>query len=56
MGTKNSLFPELKAHGVNIEKAENEKYLGDIISKDCLNKINIQSRKGKGIGIVSQIK
>ena len=38
-----------------IDKVENEKYLGDKISNDRKNKININERKAKGLGIVAQI-
>ena len=38
-----------------LEKINEEKYLGDIISVDGKNSKNIQARKGKAIGIVNQI-
>ena len=38
-----------------IEKTENEKYLGDVISCNGKNDNNIQKRKERGIGIISQI-
>ena len=41
--------------GILGSKTDTEKYLGDLISSDGSNKKNIQARKEKGIGIVSQI-
>ena len=38
-----------------LEMTDNEKYLGDIISKDGSNTKNIESRRNKGFGIVNQI-
>ena len=42
-------------HGETILVEDKEKYLGDHISNDCSNKINITERKNKGIGIVAKI-
>ena len=38
-----------------MDTVENEKYLGDIIAADRSNTKNIQKRKSKGVGSVSQI-
>ena len=38
-----------------IEDTSNEKYLGDIISKDGRNTLNIKARIGKGRGIIKKI-
>ena len=38
-----------------MEKVTSDKYLGDIISNDGKNRLNIESRVAKGVGIVSQI-
>ena len=38
-----------------IESTENERYLGDLISRDGKNILNIKSRVAKGIGIVNKI-
>ena len=40
---------------VMMEESEEEKYLGDIITHDGMNKKNIAARKGKGYGIVERI-
>ena len=55
MGKNNSICPDLKVHGVTIESDIKEKYLGDQVASDCSNKENIEMRKSKGLGIVSQI-
>ena len=55
MGKKNMLCPDLKAHEDTIKSDSKEKYLGDQVASDCTNKENIDMRKGKGLGIVSQI-
>ena len=39
-----------------MDKSNEEKYLGDIITDDGSNKRNIDARKGKGFGIINQIK
>ena len=38
-----------------MEESVEEKYLGDIITHDGMNKKNIAARKGKGYGIVERI-
>ena len=38
-----------------LEKLDEDKYLGDIISVDGKNSKNIQARRGKAVGIVNQI-
>ena len=38
-----------------MEKVFSDTYLGDIISSDGKNKLNIENRVSKGLGIVSQI-
>ena len=40
---------------VQVEVADKEKYLGDILSNDGKNTKNILARKGKGLGVVDQI-
>ena len=46
---------ELKVHGCPMEKVESDTYLGDILSSNGKNTTNIESRVGKGLGIISQI-
>ena len=38
-----------------MEKVSSDTYLGDIVSSDGKNRLNIESRVAKGLGIVSQI-
>ena len=38
-----------------MERVTSDCYLGDIISSDGKNKLNIEARVAKGLGIVSQI-
>ena len=40
---------------VEMEDSNEEKYLGDLITSDGLNKKNIAARKGKGFGIIDKI-
>ena len=49
------LCPTLRAHDIPIEKVDNEKYVGDIISHNGKHTSNITSRRSKGIGIVNEI-
>ena len=39
----------------DMKKADSEKYLGDILSSDGKNLRNINARKNRGTGIVTQI-
>ena len=55
IGKPNNICPELKVHEENMKDSECEKYLGDIISSSATNKQNINSRRDKGFGIVSEI-
>ena len=45
----------LKVHGCPMTEVSSDTYLGDIISRDGKNTLNIDKRVGKGLGIVSQI-
>ena len=48
--------PAIFAHGTQIKKSQDEKYLGEIFSSGKKgNKINIEKRKQKGLGIISEI-
>ena len=55
IGKRNENCPKLKVHGYDMEKVSSDCYLGDIISSDGKNKLNIEARVAKGLGIVSQI-
>ena len=45
----------LQVHGTLMEVVKNDTYLGDILTNDGKNKLNIEARVAKGLGIVSQI-
>ena len=47
--------PQLKVHGAVMKESEQEKYLGDKISKAANIKATINDRVTKGYGIVSEI-
>ena len=55
IGKRNENCPKLKVHGYDMERVTSDCYLGDIISSDGKNKLNIEARVAKGLGIVSQI-
>ena len=55
MGERNDNCPDLKVHGEKIQTVESDMYLGDVISGDGTNKLNIQKRVSKGLGIISQL-
>ena len=52
---KHSDCPPLKVHGCPMERVSSDTYLGDVISSDGKNTLNIDSRVAKGLGLVSQI-
>ena len=49
------MCPTFRAHDIPIEKVNNEKYVGDIISHNGKHTSNITSRRSKGIGVVNEI-
>ena len=55
VGKPSTLCPELLIHGYPMEKVNQDTYLGDIISFDASNSLNIKDRVGKGVGIMSDI-
>ena len=55
VGKPSTLCPELQIHGYPMEKVNQYTYLGDIISFDASNSVNIKDRVGKGVGIISDI-
>ena len=56
VGDINSLCPDLRVHGANMELVGSDTYLGDIISADGKNFLNIKNRISRGNGIIAQIK
>ena len=55
IGKQNSPCRDMKVHGYPMEKVSSDVYLGDIISSNGSNKLNIENRVAKGLGIVSKI-
>ena len=55
IGKFNDFCPKLKVHGSVMENVQFDTYLGDIISSDGKNTLNIRNRVSRGNGIVSQI-
>ena len=51
----NDITEDICVGKVMMEESEEEKYLGDIITKDGKNLKNIQARVNKGKGIVKRI-
>ena len=47
--------PILKIHGYTMEKVSQDTYLGDILSSDGTNKVNLKDRVCKGIGKMNEI-
>ena len=54
-GENNIFCPTLNVHENVMEKVNSDKYLGDVISSDCKNNMNIDKKVAKGMGIVAQI-
>lgn len=55
VGRKNVFCPTLLVHGTTMPEVTSDTYLGDVISGDGSNKLNIQSRVSKGLGKIAQI-
>ena len=55
VGCKSSRCPILKVHGTVMEEVEYDEYLGDVISNDGKNKMNLRKRISRGMGIITQI-
>ena len=55
VGKESETCPELLVHGTVMQSVQSDKYLGDVISGDGKNTLNIESRVSKGLGIVTQI-
>ena len=55
IGKKSNLCPKLKVHNGEMKKADQEKYLGDVINKNGKQNATIVERISKGHGIVTNI-
>ena len=50
VGKPSTFCPELNIHGYKMEKVNQDTYLGDILSFDGSNKVNIKDRLVKALG------
>ena len=55
VGKKSDICPQLQVHGTVMKKISHDTYLGDIISCDGTNDLNILNRVSKGHGKITQI-
>ena len=55
VGRDSGLCPKLYVHGSELKSADHDVYLGDIISRDGKNKLNIADRVSKGKGKIAEI-
>ena len=55
VGAKKEMCPELIIHDSKMPKVSFDKYLGEMVSDDCLNKKDIELRVSKGMSYISQI-
>ena len=55
IGKRNELCPPLHVHGTELKTVFSDVYLGDEISADGTNSLNIQQRVARGEGIISQL-
>ena len=55
IGKESDLWPSLKVHEDQIKSGQSETYLGDIFNKSGKPMANIQARREKGFGLVSEI-
>ena len=55
VGRNHDSCPVLKVHDTVMEAVTHDTYLGDIVSADGRNTLNVKKRIGKGLGIITQI-
>ena len=55
VGVKSGRCPTLKVHGTVMEEVSEDEYLGDVISDDGKNKMNLKKRLSRGLGLITQI-
>ena len=55
VGKQSAICPNLEVHGTKMHTIQKKKYLGDILSVNAKNDINIQDRVAKGIGNITKI-
>ena len=55
VGKQSAICPNLEVHGTKMHTIQKKKYLGDILSVNAKNDLNIQDRVSKGMGNNSKI-
>ena len=55
VGNRENICPDLIVHNDKMKRVAFDKYVGDVISEDCLNKENIEAKYAKGMGMITQI-
>ena len=55
VGRRNNFCPTLEVHGTKMPEVTSDTYLGDIISGDGSNRLNIENRLSRGQGKIAQI-
>ena len=55
IGRASHFCPQLKIHGYNMERVQEDTYLGDIIRSDGKNCTNLKDRVGTGMGKIRDI-
>ena len=55
VGRNHDSCPVLKVHDTVMEDVSHDTYLGDIVSADGKNTLNVKKMIGKGLGIITQI-
>ena len=56
VGKPREMCPELRVHGTRMESVKSDTYLGDDISFDGSNTLNVKQRVSKGNGLIAKIK
>ena len=44
VGKKSSICPKLKVHGTDMQEVQSDEYLGDVISADGSNTLNVKKK------------
>ena len=55
VGVRNKFCPNLKVHGTDMQEVDSDVYLGDVISANGKNDLNIRKRIGIGLGKITEI-
>ena len=55
VGKDSGICPNLEVHGTAMHTIQHTKYLGDIVSANAKNDLNIQDRVAKGMGNVTRV-